>query len=275
MKRLIGLTLALLFLAGCAVQGGNAGAAPATDAVTETLDFYVGSIYSLRYELGDLKDDFTLTPTKARDGNLVKIRTKVLIDADIHLWLDDGREIEKSRSDGNYWEYAFTMPDRDVVITAEPYTKTEIWGFAGTDMDFIKGVRYISPDGGDDDDPSHPRLFWVSSAEELQEYRNIYVVLSEVLEQFDAAFFAENDLIVVVKAESSCSNWHRLTGVKVLPPQTEGKLYRLQPEITRYVPDGGFDTVADMFILIAIDKAHGMAVSELEAPVFTTVKIAG
>ena len=120
MKKLIGIALALLFLTGCAVPGGNAGAAPSTDAVTETWSFYVGSIYRLRYELGDLKGSFTLTPTKARDGNLVKIRTRVLTDADIHLYLDDGSEIWKSHSDSDYWEYAFTMPDRDVVITAEP-----------------------------------------------------------------------------------------------------------------------------------------------------------
>jgi hypothetical protein len=167
------------------------------------------------------------------------------------------------------------MPDRDVVITAVPYTKTEIWGFAGTDTAFIRGVRYITPDGACDDDETHPRLFWVSSPEELRSACGIYVMLSEVLEEYDASFFAENDLIVIVKAENSCSNRHRLTGVKVLPSQTEGKQYVLQPEIQRFVPEGGLQIIADMYILIAIAKDHGAAVSELAEPVFTTVTIAG
>ena len=38
-------------------------------------------------------------------------------------------EFDKTHSDSDYWGYSFTMPDKDVVITAKPYTKNEIWGF--------------------------------------------------------------------------------------------------------------------------------------------------
>lgn len=273
MKRVIGLALALLLLAGCAVQSGSAGAAPSTDAVTETRSFYVGNIYSIRYELGDLKGSFTLTPTKARDGNLVKIRSQVLIDADIHLYLDDGREIDKSRSDGDCWEYAFTMPERDVVITAEPYTEIELRGFEGTDMDFIRGVRYVRTDY---EEGADPKSFWISSAGELQQYvQETCPALTDVLGAYDEAFFAENDLMVVVKTEGSGSNSHELTGVKVSPSQTEGKQYVLQPEIKRLVPECGTCDLAGWHILITIAKDHGAAVSELDAPVFTTVTLAG
>ena len=271
MKKMIGIALVLLLLAGCAARGGNAGA-PATDAVTETWDFYVGSIYSLRYELGDLKGSFTLTPTKARDGNLVKIRTQALTDADIHLYLDDGSEIWKSRSDGDCWEYAFTMPDRDVVIRAVPYTETELRGFDGTDMDFIRGARYVRTDLFDYEG-AQPMFFWISSAEELQAYeQENFRGLTGVLGQYDDAFFAENDLLVVIKYEGSGSNSHELTGVKVTPSQTEGKRYVLQPEFKRLV--GMTCDEAGWHILIAIAKDHGAAVSELAEPVFTTVKFA-
>lgn len=275
MKKLIGSLLALLLLCGCAGQAGNAGAGPATDAVTETWDFYIGNIYSIRYELGDLKGNFTLTPTKARDGNLVKIRSQVLTDADIHLYLDGGSEIDKSRSDGDCWEYAFTMPERDVVITAEPYTEIELRGFEGTDMDFIRGVRYVRTDLFDYEG-TQPTFFWISSAEELQAYeQENFRGMTGVLGQYDDAFFAENDLMVVVKTEGSGSNSHELTGVKVSPSQTEGKQYVLQPEIKRLVPECGTCDMAGWHILITIAKDHGAAVSELDAPVFTTVTIAG
>lgn len=291
MKKLIGLALALLFLAGCAVPGGNTAAAPSTDAVTETWDIYVGSIYSIRYELGDLKDNFTLTPTKARDGNSVKIRTQVLTDADIHLYLDDGSEIGKTHSDGDYWEYAFTMPKRDLVITAKPYTEAELQGLDRADMDFIRGVQYVRTDMFDYEE-TQPMYFWISSAEELRDYiEEVYVCLAKAQGwygdamfaendvglapakgRYDEAFFAENDLLVVIRYEGSGSTRHELTGVKVTPSRAEGKRYVLQPEFKRLV--GMTCDEAGWHILIAIAKDHGAAVSELAEPVFTTVKFA-
>ena len=86
-----------------------------------------GTEHVISYNLGDLAEDFTETPEKAQSGNKVEIRTQVLYDAGIHLYLD-GQELKISHYDSDYWGYSFIMPDKDVEITAEPYTKAEIWG---------------------------------------------------------------------------------------------------------------------------------------------------
>jgi hypothetical protein len=83
----------------------------------------------ISYNLGDLAELFTETPEKAQSGNKVEIRTQVLYDAGIHLYLD-GQELKISHYDSDYWGYSFIMPDKDVEITAEPYTYAEIWGSA-------------------------------------------------------------------------------------------------------------------------------------------------
>ncbi len=90
--------------------------------------------HRINYELDDLTDVFTYTPTKAESGDTVELRTVVLMDADIHVFLDD-RELEKTHNDSDYWGYSFTMPDKDVVITAKPYTKNEIWGIVNDTPD--------------------------------------------------------------------------------------------------------------------------------------------
>ncbi len=87
--------------------------------------------YSITYDLGALSDDFIFTPSSAKPGDTVEIRTQILYDADIHVFVD-GSEIEKSHYDSDYWGYSFTMPDNDASVTAKPYTKSEIWG-TGTD----------------------------------------------------------------------------------------------------------------------------------------------
>lgn len=86
-----------------------------------------GTEHVISYNLGDLAEDFTETPEKAQSGNKVEIRTQVLYDAGIHLYLD-GQELKISHYDSDYWGYSFVMPDKDVEITAEPYTYAEIWG---------------------------------------------------------------------------------------------------------------------------------------------------
>ena len=88
-----------------------------------------GTEHVISYNLGDLAEDFTETPEKAQSGNKVEIRTQVLYDAGIHLYLD-GQELKISHYDSDYWGYSFIMPDKDVEITAEPYTYAEIWGSA-------------------------------------------------------------------------------------------------------------------------------------------------
>ena len=94
----------------------------------------IESEHVISYNLGDLAEHFTSTPVIAGSGEKLEIRTQVLCDADIHLYLDD-QELKKSHSDSDYWGYSFTMPDKDVVITAKPYTKSEIYGISETDND--------------------------------------------------------------------------------------------------------------------------------------------
>lgn len=83
--------------------------------------------YQITYELGNLADLLIDAPASAKYSDTVEIRTQVLCDADIHVYVD-GVEIEKSHYDSDYWGYSFAMPKNDVIITAKPYTKSEIWG---------------------------------------------------------------------------------------------------------------------------------------------------
>ncbi|MBQ7172973.1 MAG: hypothetical protein IJR88_02510 [Clostridia bacterium] len=83
--------------------------------------------YTISYELGDLLEDFIELPAKAKAGETVEIKTVVLCDADLHVYVD-GEEIAKSHYDSDYWGYSFTMPVHDVTVTCRPYTKAEIWG---------------------------------------------------------------------------------------------------------------------------------------------------
>jgi hypothetical protein len=89
--------------------------------------------FNIRYELGDTAHDFTSTPFGARAGDEVEIKTEVLIDADIHVYVD-GQEIGKTHYDSYYWGYSFIMPDKDVLVTARFYTKDEIWGTETVDL---------------------------------------------------------------------------------------------------------------------------------------------
>ncbi len=84
--------------------------------------------YSIKYELGSTEDLFADTPSEAKAGELVEIKTNgIICDADIHVYVD-GQEINKSHFDSDYWGYSFVMPDKDVLVTAEFYTEDEIWG---------------------------------------------------------------------------------------------------------------------------------------------------
>ena len=94
---------------------------------------YVGEgwdkmVRSISYELDkDMIPFFAKMPTNAYPGDYVHITTKVLMDADIHVYAN-GEEIEKTKSDSDGWEYSFGMPSADVVITAAWYTKQEMNG---------------------------------------------------------------------------------------------------------------------------------------------------
>ena len=126
MRKIAALFLMLLFIAaafGCGEDNGTQG--------TVSDESVQPAVYRISYELGGAEPLFFLKPVEATEGEKVAIRTYVLYDADIHI-LIDGEEIEKSygsdTSDGKYWEFSFTMPGRDVTVTARPYTKEEIWG---------------------------------------------------------------------------------------------------------------------------------------------------
>lgn len=85
------------------------------------------SIFNIKFELGNTADNFISIPSEAKAGDMVEIRTGILFDADIHVYVD-GQEIEKTHYDSDYWGYSFIMPARDVLITAKHYTKDEVWG---------------------------------------------------------------------------------------------------------------------------------------------------
>ena len=85
---------------------------------------------TIRYELGTTASHFSgLVPAKAKAGETVELRTEVLYDADIHVYVD-GEEIPKSKYESDGWAYSFVMPDKDVLVTARFYTEEEIWGEA-------------------------------------------------------------------------------------------------------------------------------------------------
>ena len=73
----------------------------------------------LLYDLGDLRNHFISLPENAKAGENVEIKTEVLMDADIYLFVE-GTEIKKTHFDSDYWGYTFTMPDHGVKITAKP-----------------------------------------------------------------------------------------------------------------------------------------------------------
>ena len=89
--------------------------------------------FTIRYDLGDTAKCFISTPSGAKVGDTVEIRTEVLFDADIHVYVD-GQEIGKTHYDSDYWGYSFIMPDKDVLVTARYYTKDEIWGTETVDL---------------------------------------------------------------------------------------------------------------------------------------------
>lgn len=92
---------------------------------------YVGEAWdviyrTISYDLEeDMKPFFKDMPSGAYPEHNVHITTQVLMDADIHVYAN-GNEIEKTKSDSDGWEYTFTMPSTDVVITAAWYTKQEM-----------------------------------------------------------------------------------------------------------------------------------------------------
>ncbi len=61
-----------------------------------------------------LHDGFA--PKRANPGDTVVLRAGPIMDADLYFYAN-GVQIENTHNDSDYWEYAFIMPDEDVVIT--------------------------------------------------------------------------------------------------------------------------------------------------------------
>ena len=57
-------------------------------------------------------------PTSAKPGDTVVLRTYPLMDAELTFYAN-GIKLTQTHADSDYWEYVFTMPDEDVVITHE------------------------------------------------------------------------------------------------------------------------------------------------------------
>ncbi|MBO4873135.1 MAG: hypothetical protein J5496_06950 [Lachnospiraceae bacterium] len=93
--------------------------------------------FRIRYELGDAADVFTDRPPEAGAGETVEIRTCVICDADIHVYVN-GQEINKSHYDSDYWGYTFVMPESEVLVTAKFYTKEEVWGLVPLNQAALK-----------------------------------------------------------------------------------------------------------------------------------------
>ena len=79
--------------------------------------FYVLKEYSINYETSKrLMDGYA--PTKASPGDTVVLRTGPIMDADLDFYAN-GVKCKQTHADSDYWEYVFTMPDEDVVITSD------------------------------------------------------------------------------------------------------------------------------------------------------------
>ncbi len=97
---------------------------------------YAPPYYGIGYS-GSAADRLIDAPPAAKAGDTVEIRTEVLYDADIHVYAD-GQEIPKSHYDSDCWVYSFTMPEKDVQVSAKFYTKDEIWVTSAADENSLR-----------------------------------------------------------------------------------------------------------------------------------------
>ena len=102
MKKLLALCLTVVLclccLASCKIFGTHS--ISYSDSETERL----------------LMDGYA--PTKASPGDTVVLRTGPIMDADLEFYAN-GVKCTQTHADSDYWEYVFTMPDEDVVITSD------------------------------------------------------------------------------------------------------------------------------------------------------------
>ena len=115
-------------LAACSGEKEEVPSEGISEADSVPVPVSADSGFRIGYDLGgEFTDKFTDRPSEAIPGETVELRTVVLHDADIHVFVN-GQEIEKTHYDSDYWGYSFIMPNRDVTVTARFYTKDEIWG---------------------------------------------------------------------------------------------------------------------------------------------------
>ncbi len=134
----IGLLLAVAMLITALSACGTAPSGIQGDPAETGRDIHAEISFSIRYELGDeFTDIFIDAPEKANAGDTVELKTEILFDADIHVYVD-GQEIGKTHYDSDYWGYSFIMPDHDVLVTARFYSKSEIWGTTTVDESVLR-----------------------------------------------------------------------------------------------------------------------------------------
>ena len=102
MKKILALCLTVVLCLCCLASCGIFGAHSISyqDADTERL----------------LMDGYA--PKRAKPGDTVVLRTGPIMDADLEFYAN-GVKCTQTHADSDYWEYVFTMPDEDVVITSE------------------------------------------------------------------------------------------------------------------------------------------------------------
>ena len=84
------------------------------------LNDHTGSVFSINYE-SDRTAEFLMdgfAPTKAKPGDTVVLRTHPIMDADLAFYAN-GVKLTQTHADSDFWEYIFTMPNEDVLITHE------------------------------------------------------------------------------------------------------------------------------------------------------------
>ena len=279
-KRILSLSMLMLaLLAGCGMSSESSKTNATISNSMQASEMDTASLYGIRYELGDFASDFTDTPDAAKAGDSVEIRMGVLYDADIHLYLD-AQELEKSHQDSDYWGYTFTMPDKDVVITAKAYTKDEMASSSENTKVPPGNVQYVRTDGYRDGE-QYPKALWITSLEEMNDYveanQELYHLntngFTDAVKQYDDDYFKENDLILVLLEEGSGSIEHRVLGMTATPLENQEKQYEIQPMIQRTIPEVGTADMAEWHILIEISKEYGASESKLLLPSITNVHL--
>ena len=77
--------------------------------------------------------------TKYEQGEVVKIKTQILMDAEIEIYVNNV-QVPKTDSDGDYWLYKFYMPNCDSWLLAET-----VDGFK-EQKDYYKTIHFVNPE---------------------------------------------------------------------------------------------------------------------------------